>query len=580
MTNRDDKANILIVDDRPEKLLAFESVLEELNENVITAQSGYQALRWLLENDAAVILLDVNMPEIDGFETAELIRNRQKSAHIPIIFVTAYVDEVHATRGYALGAVDYISSPIVPEILRSKVKVFVQLFHLTQQIRRQADERIAFAREQAARVVAEESTQRANFLAEASKVMSSSLNIEDILEGATKLVVPFLADLSLLTLVDENGRPYRSQFAWMADSGLRTASAGAVQDVALARTMQKAIAGGCMRSCFELKTDDTRLAVRSLDENKDDFVDIGFLLQQAVVYPLNARGRTRGVLFLGLGPFRTRFGITELALAEDIATRAAIGLDNCLLYQAIQRADERKNEFLAMLAHELRNPLAPIRHAVEVMGAVSSDMEMQNWARGIIDRQSQQLVRLLDDLLDVSRVTRGKIHLQVELIDVSEAIAAAVESSCPLIETRGHILSVKQPSAPIWVTADFVRLTQIISNLLNNAAKFTEHNGQIWLEVHADNDEVVFRVRDSGIGIQQDMLNTIFELFTQENKTLDRAHGGLGIGLTVVRRLVELHKGTVQAFSEGPGKGSEFVVRLPMRLTTLSSQVATDNGCR
>jgi signal transduction histidine kinase/DNA-binding response OmpR family regulator len=559
------KANILIVDDRPDKLVVFKTVLEELEQNIITAQSGDEALRWLLEHEAAVILLDVNMPGMDGLETAALIRARKKSAHIPIIFITAYADEIHTARGYSLGAVDYILAPVVPGILRSKVKVFVQLFHLTQQIRHQANERIALAQEQAARAIAEESTRRANFVAEASKVMSSSLDVDAVLKGATQLTVPFLADMSLLTLLDDSGRMQRSELAWTSGSRLHTATVAIRDGSALARAVEQAISSGNMALRNDMESIADSLVVTAAAQATETQVQEAELLcRHLTVFPLKARGRTRGVLALGLGSVGRHFERIHLAMAEDIALRAAIALDNCLLYRDIQAADERKNEFLAMLAHELRNPLAPILNSIEVMRAFPSNPQKLEWARNIVDRQLRQLVRLVDDLLDVSRITRGKIHLKMGRVDVRSVIAAAVETSLPLIELYEHEFSIFEPPAPIWVNADVARLSQIISNLLNNAAKFTEKGGRISLQVETQGDQVLFLVRDSGIGIPQDMLANIFELFTQAHQTLDRTQGGLGIGLTLVRQLVELHGGSVQAFSAGPGTGSEFLVRLPV----------------
>src|SRR5437588_1482416 len=188
-----DKANILVVDDLPDNLLVMRSVLEELGQNVLTARSGEEALRRVLEHEFAVILLDVNMPGMDGFETAALIRRRKRSAHTPIIFITAFADEMHTAEGYSLGAVDYILSPVVPEILRTKVKVFVDLFRMTEQVRRQADERVALAQEQAARSAAEEATRRSTFLAETSAALASSLQYEATVRILARSVVPFLA---------------------------------------------------------------------------------------------------------------------------------------------------------------------------------------------------------------------------------------------------------------------------------------------------------------------------------------------------------------------------------------------------
>src|SRR5690242_12042796 len=200
-----ERSNILIVDDRLDKRVVFRTILEELDQNIVTASSGEEALRWLLDNDCAVILLDVNMPGMDGLETAELIRARRKSAHTPIIFITAFADEMHTARGYSLGAVDYILSPVVPNILRSKVKALVQLHRLNAELKKRADERVALAREQAARTAAEEQQRRASFLAEATQVMASSLDVDTILRGASTLVVPFLADFGAVILSHDDG---------------------------------------------------------------------------------------------------------------------------------------------------------------------------------------------------------------------------------------------------------------------------------------------------------------------------------------------------------------------------------------
>ncbi|MGH7223433.1 MAG: response regulator, partial [Gemmataceae bacterium] len=210
----DEKINILIVDDLPEKLLVLESILEELGENVIKASSGAEALRLVLAHDFAVILLDVYMPGMNGFETAALIRQRRKSAHTPIIYITAFTDEMHTSQGYSMGAVDYILSPIVPEILRTKVKVFVDLYRMTRQVKQQADERVALAREQTARAAAEDATRRSTFLAEASKVLSSSLDHEATQRGLLLLSVPYLGDLTAITLADEHARPRQTELAW------------------------------------------------------------------------------------------------------------------------------------------------------------------------------------------------------------------------------------------------------------------------------------------------------------------------------------------------------------------------------
>jgi CheY-like chemotaxis protein len=227
-------------------------------------------------------------------------------------------------------------------------------------------------------------------------------------------------------------------------------------------------------------------------------------------------------------------------------------------------ADARKNEFLAMLGHELRNPLAPIRNAVKIMKQRGLDDPDVCWARDVVDHQVRQLAQLVDDLLEISRVTSGKVRLQKEPVDVATIVAFAVETSRPTIEAHHHRLSIALPPVPIFVEADSIRMAQALSNLLNNAVKYTKPGGQIRLAAGAEGSEVVFRVRDSGIGISPEMLSKIFELFAQVDHSLDHSQGGLGLGLTLVKSLVEMHGGSVQAQSEGLSRGSEFIVRLPI----------------
>ena len=525
-----DKINILVVDDMPDKLLALRTVLEGLGENVVTARSGREALRQLLERDFAVILLDVSMPDMDGLETAELIRGRPRTRHTPIIFVTAFDDERRLTRGYSLGAVDYILSPVPPEVLRTKVGVFVDLYRMTEQVKRQAEERVALAREQAARAAAEAAARRLEFLARAGAALGRSLDFPATLRGLAGLPVPFLADSAVAVHVEPDGR-------W------RTETEGGDLSEAVAAVLRRALAEG--------KTVRVEAAAGGPAE--------------VLAVPLRSRGAVMGAL--ALEAVRRRYTAEDVALAEDLAARGAAALENARLYHDLHEQDHRKTEFLAMLAHELRNPLAPIRNAVQLLRQPAGDAPGKQWAGDVIERQVQQMVRLVDDLLDVSRITRGKVTLRTEPLDAAAVATAAVETSRPLIDARGHELTVALPPEPLWVTADPARLAQVLANLLNNAAKYTEKGGRIELLVERDGDEAVFRVRDTGVGIAAEMLPCVFDLFTQIDRSLDRSEGGLGIGLTLVRRLVELHGGTVQAFSAGPGRGSEFVVRLPALAT-------------
>jgi signal transduction histidine kinase/integral membrane sensor domain MASE1/ActR/RegA family two-component response regulator len=237
--------------------------------------------------------------------------------------------------------------------------------------------------------------------------------------------------------------------------------------------------------------------------------------------------------------------------------------------EALMEADRRKDEFLAMLAHELRNPLAPVRNALHVLRSPAADADAAARARGVLERQVQHLTRLVDDLLDVSRVMRGRIELHKEPLDLGAAVARAVETVQPLMDARGHELTVELPAEPVPLEADLVRLAQVFANLLHNAAKYTEPGGDIRLSAAREDAGVVVRVRDNGVGIAADLLPHVFELFVQADRSIARSHGGLGIGLTVVRRLVEMHGGSVTAHSDGPDRGSEFVVRLPVSAATL-----------
>lgn len=566
-----DKANILVVDDRPENLLVFKSALDDLGHQVITARSGEEALKLLLEGDFAVILLDVNMPGMDGLELATFIRGRHKTARTPIIFLTAYAEEMQTSKGYSLGAVDYIMTPVLPQILRTKVKVFVELHLMTRQARLQADQRIAFAREQAARAAAEESIRRSTFLAEAGGILMNSLDVMTTVKALAQFVVPFLADMSAITLVDEHGNASCAELAWRGPAGAdnHSESVAELNNPAITQAMQDALTSGHLAVVAELNPACTTLTAAQPGAVEPKTLELGFALRSLAVLPLVARGRRLGTLVLGLA--ERQLDAATLVLMEDLATRAAVSLDNCLLYARIQEADQRKNEFLAMLAHELRNPLGPVRNAVQVLRLAHPDKANLDWATGVIDRQTQQLARLVDDLIDVARITQGKIALKLEPVNVAAVTAFAVEMNRQLVEARKHQLVVTVPESPPFVYGDFSRVAQVLSNLLNNAVKFTEPGGRISISAEEDGAEVVFRVRDSGIGIPKDMITSIFDLFTQGDRSLDRSQGGLGIGLTIVHRLVSMQGGSVRALSDGPTTGSEFVVRLP-RVIEISAE--------
>jgi signal transduction histidine kinase/DNA-binding response OmpR family regulator len=541
--SEEDKANILIVDDLPEKLLVFRTVLEELGQNLVFVRSGSEALKEVLKREFAVILLDVNMPDIDGLETAQLIRNYKRSAHTPIIFITAYADEMQTSRGYSLGAVDYILSPVVPDMLRSKVRVFVDLHKLQRRTHRQAEERVALVAAEAARRLAEETTQRSNFLAQASRALSGSLDVRVGMRRLLDLLVPDLASRATVTVLDE---------VLHGEAG-GPLGATVFHDGALAD-----LPAPCQAAVAQAQTLSARVPLPSP------------LAGSAI--PLLVGDRVLGALLVV-----TNTEDHDWATLEDVAGRAAMAFENARLYRTLeaeiderrqaetklQLSNQRKDEFLAMLSHELRNPLAPIRNAIEVIRRAVPSEPTLDWANDVMDRQIKHLTRLVEELLDVARISQGKIVLQMEPVDLQTVIAQSIETVRPFMEARRHTLTHQLPASPVFMRGDFARLLQIVSNLLNNAAKYTEEGGAVQLALTVEEGQAVISVVDNGIGIDEDLLPNVFDLFEQGKRSLDRSQGGLGVGLTLVQRLVQLHNGQVQVISQGQGQGSEFRVVLP-----------------
>ncbi|MGC8644380.1 MAG: PAS domain-containing sensor histidine kinase, partial [Isosphaeraceae bacterium] len=249
-------------------------------------------------------------------------------------------------------------------------------------------------------------------------------------------------------------------------------------------------------------------------------------------------------------------------IVRDITERKRLEQELKRRITELAETDRKKDEFLAMLAHELRNPLAAISNAVQLSGQFA-DPQQSEWSEKVINRQIKHLSRMIEDLLDVSRITRGKIQLRKEVIDIAPVLDSAVQNVRPMINERKQVLAVTAATGTLWVDADATRLEQILTNLLNNATKYTDSGGRIWLTALREGDDVVIRVRDTGIGIRAEKLSQVFELFAQGDRSLARQEGGLGIGLTLARSLAELHGGSLSAASDGPGKGSEFTFRLP-----------------
>jgi signal transduction histidine kinase len=365
-----DPAKVLLVDDRPENLLALEALLRHNDAEILKAESGKRALELLLEHEVALALIDVQMPELDGFALAELMRNVERTREIPIIFVTAGLhDQDRVFEGYESGAVDFLIKPLDARILASKVSVFLQLYRQKQ------------------------------------------------------------------LLVEANAQ--------------------------------------------------------------------------------------------------------------------------------LVEADRRKNDFLAVLSHELRNPLAPIRNSLYILDRAAPGGEQARRALAVIDRQATQLSNLVNDLLDVTRITRNKIRLQKQRLDLNQLVRRAVEDNRSFFERNGVRLSCDVAAAPVVVNADPTRVAQMVGNLLQNAAKFTSREGRAHVSVAVEEGEAVIRVVDNGVGMAPDTVARLFQPFMQADQSLDRSLGGLGLGLALIKGLVEMHGGSIQAQSDGLGKGSEFVVRLP-----------------
>jgi signal transduction histidine kinase/DNA-binding response OmpR family regulator len=543
-----EKVNILVVDDLPEKHVVFRTILDELDQNIVSARSGQEALKHILEMEFAVILLDVNMPDIDGLETASLIRQYKKSAQTPIVFITAYVDELQARRGYALGAVDYIPSPVVPEVLRSKVRVFVELFRMNRQLQKQAAQREELARAEAARAAAEEASQRADYLAHASQVLSRSLNLEDTVAALLDVSVPMLAERALLATMDKEGAVARLEMHPVPKED---------EGNPFPPSLRQATEEALRHKQFHLWRVDQ---------------------QAAAICPLMAGDEVRGALVLEGAA--VRFDSARIALAREVASRASIAMENARLYSAVQEADRRKNEFLAMLAHELRNPLAPIRNAVHILASAESLPPKLGWARDVIGRQADHMARLIDDLLDVSRIVQGKVAVKPETLHLATLIERSVEASSPRLGAREQVLDVVLPREPIELDGDSVRLSQVLSNLINNACKFSPPRSRIRLEANYVDGELQIAVKDEGAGIAAEFLPHIFDLFAQADQSLDRSQGGLGIGLTLVKHLVELHGGRVWASSDGLGKGAQVTISLPARVGAQPAEAAPSAPAR
>jgi PAS domain S-box-containing protein len=519
------KVNVLVVDDRPDKLLAIESILSDLGPNVLKAHSGPEALRHLLRNDFAVILLDVHMPQMDGFETASLIRQRQRSANTPIIFLTAVSDtETHASRGYSLGAVDYIQMPIAPEVLKAKVAVFVELFLKNEQVRQQAE---------AQRAVQE--MEHARRLAEAA----------DRLDFETRRNRFFTLAVDMLGIAGFDGYFRQLNPAWERALGfpekeLLQAPIGHFvhpEDRELTDSQFRRLAEGASTARFENRHLHRDGTYRWLSWTASSFQGEGL----AYVFVRD---------------------VTEQKAAEEARLQLVREQEARLV---AQRENESKDQFLATLSHELRAPLMPILTWTSMLRSGSLDDAGHARAFEVIDRNARLQAQLIADLLDVSRIVSGKLRVDLQSMDLCTVVERGLEAVRSVAAAKAIRLVESIPETPVHVLGDPERLQQVVWNLAANAVKFTPEGGLVQVRLENDGAQACLSVADTGVGIPADFLPQVFERFRQAETGSARAHGGLGLGLTIVRHLVEAHGGNVRAASAGVGRGARFEVRLPAR---------------
>jgi signal transduction histidine kinase len=534
------RPGVLLVDDQPARLLTYEAVLAGLEVECVRALSGRDALKQLLTREFALILLDVNMPDMDGFETARVIRQHPRWERTPIIFVTGMtITELDQLKGYEVGAIDYISLPVVPEILRTKVTVLVELHQ-----RRRHLEALNSSLTQAR---TELETRHASALAE------RDAQLHAIFEHPTETF------LVLQAVRDPGGT--------IVDFRYRDANTNALELLDQSRDQ--------LLGCRLTEMFDAEQASRLIAKS-------AHVLQTRDVarYEATFRDRDFLVTLFPMGPdcvVSSGTNITERKRAE-----AALRHSEARYRESearLREANARKDEFLAMLSHELRNPAAAIGNAAQALSRLVNRDKEQSLI-GIVERQIGHLGHLLDDLLDVSRITQGRIEISRERLTVQSCIDSAIETAQPLIQEKKHRLTLSMCPEPLWVDADKVRLAQCIANLLTNAAKYTEPGGEIHVRTIAEDHSAVVAITDTGIGMPVELIPRMFELFVQGERALDRSQGGLGIGLAVCRMLIELQGGTVTGSSPGIGQGSTFTLRMPLatEIPRTSTDPSSSNG--
>lgn len=512
---RSDRVNVLLVDDRPENLVALEAILNKPSYNLVKANSGAEALRCLLNEDFAVILLDVQMPGMDGFETATMIRSRDRSRSTPIIFITAFSsNDTHVFKGYSLGAVDYLFKPLEPEILTSKVAVFVELFQKTAEVKRQATQLAAVNNELS------KSEERFRTLCACSPL---GIYLADVAGNCTYMnprcqaISGLILEESLVSVWQRSVHPED-------------------RDRLVADLLVWIKEGHEYSSEFRLiDNEDVRwIHVQS----SPMFSDFGKLL----------------------GHVGTVRDVTDRKQAEEERGRL---IREQVARQEAETANQMKDEFLAILSHELRTPLNAILGWSRLLRAKKFDQETIDKALETIERNAKSQSQLIEDILDVSRILRGKLSLNMHQIQLEYVIEMAIDSLRPLAQGKSIVIEWEGSPNIGKVLGDIDRLQQIVWNLLSNAIKFTPEEGKVEVRLELVGDQAQIQVIDSGIGIAPDFLPYVFDRFRQADSSTTRSYGGLGLGLAIVRHLVEQHGGKVGA-ENNTGEGAKFTVFLPV----------------
>lgn len=486
------------------------------------------------------------------------------------LLVARSINRPIGTLRIAAQALGRAESPFPPDTVIHEIQEVADALVAAAHQRQcdEAEREQLLAAERAARMAAEQARRRLELLASAGAVLSRSLEPQATLQAIASIMVPAISDWCRVDLLDANGVLQRA-LAHHSDPEKSSQGMVLVNLLRASPETPGSMAWTVATGQSHLARFDPPLAYDKLrDRDLLTFAEaIG--MRAYFIVPLTARGRTLGALAALQAESNRHFGADDCALITELAQRAALALDNARVYGEAEaalheagRANRSKDEFLAMLGHELRNPLAPIVTALHLM-ALRDDAASAN-ERNIIERQVAHLSRLVDDLLDVSRITQGKIQLHREIVDLKSVVERALELTQPLLEKRGRPVDVELPPAPVWVDGDAVRLAQVLCNLLSNAAKFTPADGTIRLQITVADAWTEITVTDSGSGISEELLPHVFDLFVQGRQAIDRNAGGLGLGLAIVRTLVQMHGGTVGVFSSGAGRGTTFVVHLPL----------------